>query len=115
MGRRGPRGHREDGPSVLKFVLRNSVNLESQLRMVTTSTPLAASQTRFRPARLVLYFLGVILLMLGGGVAGFFFMARSALPQLDGKLRMAGLSAAVTVIGGVHGARTLRASSWVAL
>jgi penicillin amidase len=80
--------------------------------MVTTPTSLPASQSRFRPVRLVLYFLGVILLILSGGVACFYFIARSALPQLDGKLRMPGLSAPVTVIRGPHGAPMIDANSF---
>ena len=93
------------------FVLLNAVNLESKLRMVTTPTSVS-SPTRFRPARLIFYFLFAILLMLAGGLVWFYSMARSALPQLDGRLRVVGLSAPVMVIRDAHGAPTIDAGNF---
>jgi penicillin G amidase len=80
--------------------------------MVTTPTSLNSSPSRFRAARFILYFLVVILLVLAGGVAWFHSMARSALPQLDGRLRVAGLSAPVTIIRDGHGAPTIDAANF---
>jgi penicillin amidase len=80
--------------------------------MVTTPTSLNSSPSRFRAARLIFYFLVVILLVLAGGVAWFHSMARSALPQLDGRLRVAGLSAPVTIIRDGHGAPTIDAANF---
>jgi penicillin amidase len=80
--------------------------------MVTTSTSLTSSPSRFRPARLIFYFLAVILFVAAGGVAWFYSMARSALPQLDGRLRVAGLSAPVTVTRDAHGVPTIDAANF---
>jgi penicillin amidase len=60
----------------------------------------------------MLYLLALILLLAAGGVVWFYSMARSALPQLDGRLRVAGLSAPVTVIRDVHGAPTIDAANF---
>jgi penicillin amidase len=81
--------------------------------MVTIPTSLSSrSRSRFGPARLVLYLLAVILLALAGGIAWFYSVARSALPQLDGRLRVAGLSARVTVVRDTHGAPTIDAANF---
>src|SRR5579864_3701118 len=80
--------------------------------MVTTPTSLSSPQSRFRSARLVLYVLGVILLALAGGVSWFYSVARSALPQLDGSLRVVGLLGPVTVIRDAHGAPTIDAANF---
>jgi len=44
--------------------------------------------------------------------AWFYSMARSALPQLDGRLRVSGLSAPVTVVRDAHGAPTIDATNF---
>jgi len=80
--------------------------------MVTTSTSLSSSPSRFRPARFVAYLVAGILLMLAGGVVWFYSVARSALPQLDGRLRVAGLSAPVTVARDARGAPTIDATAF---
>jgi len=56
--------------------------------------------------------LAAILLVAAAGAAWFYSVARSALPQLDGKLRVAGLSAPVTVVRDVHGAPTIEAGNF---
>src|SRR5271167_2692390 len=80
--------------------------------MVTTPASLSSTQSRFRPARLVLYFFAVILLALAGSTLWFYSVARSALPQVDGKLRVAGLAAPATVIRDAHGAPTIDAANF---
>jgi penicillin amidase len=80
--------------------------------MVTTPTSLSPTQSRFRPARLILYVLAMILLVSAGSVAWFYSMARSALPQLDGRLRVVGLSAPVKVVRDAQGAPTIDASNF---
>jgi penicillin amidase len=80
--------------------------------MVTTPTSVSPSRSRFRWARLILYFLAVIVLIFAGGLAWFNSVARSALPQLDGKLRVVRLSAPVTVVRDVHGAPTIDAANF---
>src|SRR5271169_5693280 len=79
--------------------------------MVTTPTSLSSSPSHFRFARFTVYFLAVILLILAGAGIWFYSMARSALPQLDGSLRMPGLTSTVTVIRDVHGAPTIDAAN----
>src|SRR5579859_703687 len=80
--------------------------------MVTTPTSLSASHSRFRLARFVVYALAVIFLILAGSGIWFYSMARSALPQLDGRLRVPGLTAPVTVSRDAHGAPTIDAANF---
>src|SRR5579864_8018198 len=80
--------------------------------MVTIPTSPASSRPRFHPARLIFYFLAILLLVLAVGAGWFYFAARSALPQLDGRLRIAGLLAPVTVVRDAHGAPTIDAASF---
>jgi penicillin G amidase len=79
--------------------------------MATTTTSLS-SRSRSRGARLIFYFLAIVLLVLAGSAVWFYSVARSALPQLDGKVRVAGLSAPVTVIRGIHGAPVIDAANF---
>jgi len=80
--------------------------------MVTTPTSLSLSPPRFRRARFIPHVIAVILLALACGLGWFYSVARSALPPLDGRLRVRGLSAPVTVIRGAHGAPTINASNF---
>jgi penicillin amidase len=80
--------------------------------MVSTPTSPSSSQSRFRPARPLLYLLAAIVVLLAGGIAWFYSVARSALPQLDGNLRVAGLSAPVTVVRDGHGVPTIDAANF---
>jgi penicillin amidase len=80
--------------------------------MATTPASVTSPQSRFHPVRLILYLLLVILLVLAAGIAWFYSMARSALPQLDGKLRVTGLSTPVTVVRDARGAPTIEAANF---
>jgi len=80
--------------------------------MATTPASITSSRSRFHPTRLLFYLLAAILLVAAAGAAWFYSVARSALPQLDGKLRVAGLSAPVTVVRDVHGAPTIEAGNF---
>jgi penicillin G amidase len=80
--------------------------------MVTTPTSLSSSHSRFRFARFVFYSLAVIVLALAGIGIWLYSMARSALPRLDGRLRVPGLSAPLTVIRDAHGAPTIDAANF---
>jgi len=57
------------------------------------------------------YFLLFLVLILGGAAIWGYHVAGSALPQLDGTLRVAGLSAPVTVTRDSHGVPTIEAST----
>jgi penicillin amidase len=61
--------------------------------------------------RIVFWLLLMLVLLAAAGVAYAYFVARSALPQLDGHLRVSGLSAAVKVTRDGHGVPTIEASS----
>src|SRR5579862_5215745 len=80
--------------------------------MATTPASLASPQSRFRAVRLIFYLLLLVLLLLAASVVGFYSMARSALPQLDGTLRVAGLSAPVSVVRDARGAPTIEAANF---
>ena len=78
--------------------------------MATISTPVYP-RPRLRILRLAGFVLAVLLLVALGICAWFYSVARSALPQLDGKVRVAGLSAPVTVIRDAHGAPTIESAN----
>ena len=67
---------------------------------------------RLRILRIVVFLLGAVFLVGFGICAWIYSVARSALPQLDGKVRVPGLSARVTVIRDAHGAPTLDAANF---
>ncbi len=72
------------------------------------STP---SSRRSRTARILLCIVLAIIVILAGAVAYGYYVAHSALPQLDGRLQIAGLSAPVTVTRDGHGVPTIEAST----
>src|SRR5208282_811316 len=78
--------------------------------MATISTPVYP-RPRLRILRVVAV-LSVILLAVLGICVWLYSVARSSLPQLDGKLRMPGLSAQVTVVRDAHGAPTIDAANF---
>ena len=78
--------------------------------MAPISTPVYP-RPRLRILRLVGFVLALLLLVALGICAWFYSVARSALPQLDGKVRVAGLSAPVTVIRDAHGAPTIESAN----
>src|SRR5580698_6550913 len=79
--------------------------------MATISTPVYP-RPRLRILRIIGFVL-VLLLLIGLGICAWFYsVARSALPQLDGKVRVAGLSAPVRVIRDAYGAPTIEAANF---
>ena len=78
--------------------------------MATTTTSISP-RTRFGMARVLLFLLIAVLLVALGALAWFYSIARSALPQLDGSLKIPGLSARVTVIRDGHGVPTIEAAN----
>jgi penicillin G amidase len=62
--------------------------------------------------RVFLWVLAGILLILAGIVAYAYFVAHSALPQLDGRLQINGLSAPVTVTRDAHGVPAIEATNF---
>jgi len=70
--------------------------------------PSAHASPAFRILRWVLF---IVLLILAGAATYAWFVAYSALPQLDGRLQIGGLSAPVTVTRDGHGVPTIEAGS----
>ncbi len=74
-------------------------------------TPAALPGSRFRVLRtLAVGGLGLLVILLAG-IAWFLSVARSALPQLDGPLPVAGISAPVSIIRDGHGIPTIEAAT----
>src|SRR5437660_2609503 len=75
----------------------------------TLSTPFS------RPTSLVLrmagWFLLLVIALAAATIAYFYFVVRSALPQLDGSLRVEGLTARVTVTRDTHGVPAIEAQT----
>jgi penicillin amidase len=61
--------------------------------------------------RILLWLLLVLVLLAVGAVAFAYFIARSALPQLDGNLKVTGLSAPVKVTRDAHGVPAIEAAT----
>jgi hypothetical protein len=76
--------------------------------MAEIRTPAAR---RFPVLRVVLWLLLALLLLLACVVGYAYHVAHSALPQLDGQLQVAGLSAPVTVTRDMHGVPTIEATT----
>ena len=79
---------------------------------MSTVAEIRIPSSRRSPA---LRFLGwlvlAVVLIAAGGVLYLWFVAHSALPQLDGRLQVPGLSAAVTVTRDSHGVPTIEAAT----
>jgi penicillin amidase len=75
-----------------------------------TVTGVSASR-RSTGVRILLWLLLIVVLCAAGAAAYAYFVARSALPQLDGNLKAKGLSAAVRVTRDSHGVPAIEAST----
>jgi penicillin G amidase len=80
--------------------------------MATTTTSVSAPRSRHGIGRALAVVLTAVLVIALGALAWFYSVARSALPQLDGTVRVPGLSARVTVVRDGHGVPTINASSF---
>ena len=79
---------------------------------MSTLTEVDTSYSRRAPiSRILRRLLLAVLLILVGVAFYLWFVAHSALPQLDGRLRIAGLSAPVTVTRDTHGVPTIEAAT----
>jgi penicillin amidase len=77
--------------------------------MSTVAATSASQSRRFSGLRILLW-IGFAVIIIFACVAGYaYFAARSALPQLDGRLQIHGLSAPVTVTRDAHGVPTIEA------
>jgi len=66
---------------------------------------------RFPIVRLALWLMLALLALFAGLAAYAFYVAHAALPQLDGRLQVRGLTAPVTVTRDSHGVPTIEAAS----
>jgi len=64
-----------------------------------------------RIARILLWLVLAALILLAGAVGYAYYVAHSALPQLDGRVRISGLAAPVTVTRDSHGVPTIEAAN----
>src|SRR5450432_4051134 len=80
--------------------------------MVTTTTSVSAPHRRFGMGRAFAFLLIAVLVAALGALGWFYSIACAALPQLDGSLKVAGLSAPVPVIRDEHGVPTIQATSF---
>jgi penicillin amidase len=78
---------------------------------MSTLTAAGIPVARHSTARRILLCLILILLLLAGAAAYAYLTARSALPQLDGRLQVKGLSAAVKVMRDSHGVPAIEAAT----
>ena len=68
-------------------------------------------RSRTRLSHVILYVVGALLLLALTILGGLYSVARSALPQLDGNLQVAGLTAPVTILRDNHGIPTIDAAN----
>jgi penicillin G amidase len=80
--------------------------------MASISTPISSARRHFSLWKALTIFLVVVLLILLAALAWMYSIARSALPQLDGTMKISGLSAPVTVVRDEHGVPTISAKAF---
>jgi penicillin amidase len=80
--------------------------------MASITTPTTVARSRRRFGRFLVFLLVAVVCVALGTVAWLYSVARSALPQLDGTIKLPGLSARVTVSRDGHGVPTIDASSF---
>jgi len=79
---------------------------------MSTLAEISPPKSRRSPlSRILLWLLLAVLVILAGVVAYAYYVAHSALPQLDGQLQVSGLEAPVTVTRDSHGVPTIEAAS----
>ncbi len=77
--------------------------------MAAADVPEVVARRRF--PRFPAYLLVILVLAGLGAAAWLYFMAKAALPQLDGEIRVAGLAGPIRVIRDGHGVPTIEAGS----
>jgi penicillin amidase len=79
---------------------------------MSTLAEISTPKSRRSPvARILLWLMLAVLVILAGAVAYAYYVAHSALPQLDGQVQIRGLSAPVTVTRDGHGVPTIEAAT----
>ena len=85
--------------------------IQSETRMSTLADISAPSVRRSPLARILFWLLLIFLLMVATALGYAYYVAHAALPQLDGRVQIKGLSAPVTVTRDAHGVPTIEATS----
>ena len=79
---------------------------------MSTLAEISVPNSRRSPIARVLLWLVALIVILVAGLAGYgYYVAHSALPQLDGQMQISGLSAPVTVTRDAHGVPTIEAAT----
>src|SRR6266702_104568 len=79
--------------------------------MATTTIPVSTTRRCRSLWRILAFVVVAILVALLGGLAWLYSIARSALPRLDGSVKVSGLSSRVTVSRDGHGVPTIEAAN----
>ena len=90
---------------------RGGVEYNQRFPMSTLAEISTPTSRRSPKRRILLWLVLAMLLILAGALAYAYYVAHSALPQLDGRLQVGGLSAPVTVTRDGHGVPTIEAAS----
>jgi penicillin amidase len=90
---------------------RRGVEYNSKILMSTLAEISTPSSRRSSISRILLWILFGLLVILAGAAASAWYVAHSALPQLDGRLQISGLAAAVTVTRDSQGVPDIEAGS----
>jgi penicillin amidase len=93
------------------IVLPRPLAYNHSFTLMSTFPPVAAPRRTPKLLRIILWLAAVIGVLLLIASAIFYFMAHTALPQLDGTLSLPGLSAPVTVTRDHHGIPTIDAGN----
>ena len=79
--------------------------------MSTLATSSVPASKRSFALKILLRLVLVVFVLMAAAFGYVYFIARSALPQIDGRLKASGLSAAVTVTRDTHGVPTIEAQT----
>jgi penicillin amidase len=79
---------------------------------MSTTTISASPRSHHRVLRLVFWILVVLLILISAILLWGYWIARSALPQIDGQIQVSGLTAAVSITRDSHGVPTIEAANF---
>jgi penicillin amidase len=78
---------------------------------MSTLAEISVPRSRSTLVRALLWILTIVVIILAAVIAYGYYVAHSALPQLDGRLQVSGLSSPVTVTRDAHGVPTIEAAT----
>src|SRR5215471_6585936 len=95
----------------MKFIFINSLDYNREILMSTMAEIRIPAKRRFPVLRVLFLLLLALILVVGAAVAYAYHAAHSALPQLEGRLQIAGLDAPASVTRDQHGVPTIEAAT----